>query len=207
MGIRHEGVAWSFPRRALALLATAGVLVVGAATLPAAFAGPSASKAPVVLNQGQILMTVHPIEWVAIAHDVTLSPGLDLSFLSSDTLPADGAAGVSPDLLTSLYGKRLRLVEVQFCYDATDTDVTLTQFLMRVDRNSTGPTDDNPVAGAVDATDRTDRACRSYPVDWVLDPDDMAAASVSVHFGAGATESSFQIGRLTFVLEPTNEPI
>jgi hypothetical protein len=183
-----------------------GLLVLSAATLPGAWAGPSGSKAPVVLNQGPILMTVHPFEWKAFVDttDTQLVSGLDVALLAVGTPPGDASAGVSPDLLTSLYGKRLRLVEVQFCYDATDTDTTMTDFLMLVHRNDTGTTDDNPVAAAVDTTDRTDRACRTYPVDWVLEPTDMASASVQVSFGAGASDSRFVIGRLTFVLQPTD---
>ena len=76
---------------------------------------------------------------------------------------------------------------------------------MRVDNNTTGTTKTNPVAAAVDTTHRNDEACRSYPVDWLLDPGDMAAASVSAHFDSAGPY--FQIGRLTFVLEPTNVQI
>jgi hypothetical protein len=201
--LRHMR-AWPFSRRALALGATVCLLVVGAATLPTALAAPRPGKEDVVLNQGRILMTVHPFEWVGFGGDTTLLKGLDVSLLSVGTPPGEGSAGVSPDLVTSLYGKRLRLVEVQFCYDATDTDVTLTQFLMRVDRNTTGTTETNPVAGAVDTTHRTDESCRSHAVDWVLDPGDMAAAAVTVDFGDDA--GRFEVGRLTFVLEPTDQP-
>jgi hypothetical protein len=168
-------------------------------------AGTPNPKAPIVLNEGPILMTVHPVEWRALSGAASLSPGLDVALLSLDDPPGDALAAASPDLLTSLYGKRLRLVEVQFCYDATGDGVTLDEFLMRVDRNTTGTTNSNPVAAAVDTTDRTDRACRSYSVDWVLDPGDMAAAGVKVHFDSEAT-GTFDIGRLTFVLEPTDEP-
>lgn len=158
-----------------------------------------------VRHQGPILVTVHPIEWTALGPSTVIQSGLDVSLLSVESLPGSGGAGVSPDLPTALYGKRMRLVEVQFCYDATDADVTLTQFLMRVDRNETGTTKTNPVVAAADVLPHSDEACRTYPVDFVLTPHDMAAASVSVDFGAGAGAGTFEIGRLTFVLRPTRQ--
>jgi hypothetical protein len=190
--------------RSRLVLALVAALAIGAGVLPGALAAPGGGDAGggAVLNRGRILMTVHPVDWVGLGSNAILANGLDVSLLSV-AAAGEGRAGAAPTLPTSLYGKRLRLVEVEFCYDASGADVTLTQFLMRVDRNTTGTTKANPVAAAVDITERTDEACRTYPVDWALDPGDMAAASVSVDFGAPG--ASFQIGRLTFVLEPTKQ--
>lgn len=183
------------------LAAVVGALVMGAVALPSALAAPGGPA-------GRILVTVHPFDWkTTIGSDTSILNGLDVSLLSVGTA-GEGGAGAAPDLLTSLNGRRLRLVEVEFCYDAThggtQTDVTMTQFLMRVDRNTTGTTKTNPVVAAVDITHRSDEACRTYPVDWVLAPGDMAAAGISVEFGTAGPY--FEIGRLTFVLAPTNQP-
>jgi len=184
------------------LAAIASILVLGAVALPTALAAPGGGA-------GQLLVTVHPFDWkTTIGSDTTILNGLDVSLLSVTTA-GEGGAGAAPDLPTSLNGRRLRLVRVEFCYDATrggtQTDVAMTQFLMRVDTNATGTTKTNPVAAAVDTTDRSDEACRSYNVDWVLGPGDMAAAGISVDFGTAG--GYFEIGRLTFVLEPTNVPV
>lgn len=183
----------------LATVVTA--LVMGAVALPSALAAPGGGA-------GRILVTVHPFDWkTTIGSDTTIANGLDVSLLSVATAGV-GGAGAAPDLMTSLNGRRLRLVEVEFCYDATrggtQTGVSMTQFLMRVDSNTSGTTKTNPVAAAVDVTARSDQACRTYPVDWVLGPGDMAAAGISVDFGEAG--QIFEIGRLTFVLEATNQP-
>ena len=193
-------------RRLWMPLALIAALAVGAGMLNPALATHSPGHGsgpggPPLSNSGRMLVTVHPVEWVAFGSGSVLSPGLDVSQLSVDTPPGNASAGAGADLPTALYGKRLRLVEVQLCYDATDAGVTITQFLMRVDRNATGTTKTNPVGAAVDVTPRTDEACRTYPVDHVLEPTDMAAASVSATFSG---PGSLQIGRLTFVLEPTD---
>jgi hypothetical protein len=182
--------------------ALSAILVAGALALPTALAAPGGG------GGGRILMTVNPFNWKSIGSDTTILNGVDVSLLSVGTA-GEGGAGAAPDLLTALNGRRLRLVEVQFCYDATrggtQSDVTMTEFVVRVDNNTTGTTSGNPVAGAVDTTHRTDEACRTYAVDWVLAPGDMAAAGISVDFGTAG--EYFEIGRLTFVLEPTNDPI
>jgi hypothetical protein len=183
--------------------ALSAILVAGALALPTALAAPGGG------GGGRILVTVHGFDWKAnIGGDSTILNGLDGSLLSVTTAGV-GGAGAAPDLPTAQSGRRLRLVEVQFCYDAThggtQTDVEMTQFLMRVDNNTTGTMNDNPVAAAVDIVHRSDEACRTYPVNWVLDPGDMAAAGILVNFGTAG--EYFEIGRMTFVLEPTNTPI
>lgn len=178
------------------LAVVAGLLVVAGTSLPTVLASPGANH--------QMLMTVHPVDWRGFGPNTSLANGLDVALLSA-TAPGDASAAAAPDLPTASDGRRMRLVEVQLCYDATAPDVTLTEFLMLVHNNTTGTTKTNPVAAAVDVTDRSDEACRSYPVDWVLAPGDMAAASVSAHFDS--VGPWLQIGRLTFVLEPTNEQI
>jgi hypothetical protein len=188
-------------RRTWIPAALSAVLVAGALALPTAMAAPGGGA-------GRILVTVHPFDWkTTIGSDTSILNGLDVSLLSVATA-GEGGAGAAPDLLTSLNGRRLRLVEVQFCYDATrggtQTGVEMTQFLMLVHSNTTGTTDSNPVDSAVDVTPRSDRACRTYPVDWVLAPGDMAAAGINVDFDEAG--KIFEIGRLTFVLEQTNMP-
>ena len=178
------------------LAIVAGLLVLAGTSLPTAVAAPGANH--------QTLITVHPVDWRGFGPHTSLLNGLDVALLSV-TAPGDASAAAAPDLPTAADGRRMRLVEVQLCYDATAADVTLTEFLMLVHNNTTGTTKTNPVAAAVDLTDRNDEACRSYPVDWVLGPGDMAAASVSAHFDSEGPW--LEIGRLTFVLEPTNEHI
>ena len=181
----------------------AGVMLI--AVLPSAAAAPPSKALPVPLvNKGQILVTVHPVEWIALGSNAIIANGLDVSLLSV-AAPGAGLAAAAPALPTALYGKRLKLVKVQFCYDARDGGVALTQFLMRVDRNTVGTTKTNPVDAAIDVTRRTDQACRNYTVNWVLGPGDMAAASVTVDFRA--VDERFEIGRLTFFLEPTNTAV
>lgn len=172
--------------------------------IPTALASPGGSAG------GRILQTVHPFDWKTTFGETgpTIANGLDVSLFTVGTA-GEAGAGAAPDLLTALNGRRLRLVEVQFCYDATfggtQTDVTMTQFLMRVDSNTSGVTSSNPVAAAVDTTHRSDEACRSYSVDYELAPGDMAAAGITVDFGTAG--EYFSIGRLTFVLETTNDPV
>jgi hypothetical protein len=172
---------------------------------------PSALAAPGDAGPGgsatRILVTVHPLDWKPLFGNPNVSPGLDVSLFSVDE-PGVAAAGAAPDLPTSINSRRLRLVEVQFCYDAThasaQTDVTMTQFLTRVDNNTTDTGNSNPVAGALDTTHRSDETCRTYPVDWVLAPGDMVATGITVNFDTAG--EYFEIGRLTFVLATTNQP-
>jgi len=183
-------------RRTWIPAALSAILVAGLLALPTALAAPGG---------GRILVTVASLDWKALGSDAILSNGLDVSLLTVATDDTTAIAGAAPDLPTAFNGRRLRLVEVQFCYDATATGVSMTSFVMRVQDDTTGANSGNPVAGVGDTTARTDETCRIYPVDWVLEPGNMAAAGIQVHFDtAGAY---FEIGRLTFVLEPTNDPI
>lgn len=150
---------------------------------------------------GQTYVTVHPLEWFPLVGDVGLGRGVDTSSVSDTNPPGEVTVAAAPDLPTVQNGRRLRLVRVELCYDATATGVTFSEFLLRVDRNTSGITATNPVGGAADSTERHDQTCRSYEVDHVLRGDDMASAAITLSMTNSAT---FWIGRMTFVLEQSN---
>jgi hypothetical protein len=107
---------------------------------------------------------------------------------------------VHPDIPTVLYGKSLRLTGVEFCYDAA-TGNNLNSFEINKASHSAGEGD--RVQLLFDSTNRNGPECRLYNLAsaQVLTAEDVLNVFVNVTWTTANT--SFEIGRTTFVLEPT----
>ena len=105
------------------------------------------------------------------------------------------------DIPTMLYGKRLMLYGVEFCYDA-DATATLDYVQINSFTHTAGP--GVRVEEFLDTTDRTDAACRAY---YVASPVTLTE-EMGVNFFIGVnwtnTATPFIIGRTTFILWPTD---
>jgi len=145
-------------------------------------------------------------DWVVGGTSVgtlTIRPFTDLTRISTS---ATGIhfAHVHPSLPEAAFGKRMSLESVVFCYDAAPNAVLDATFL-RVQRQTAGPPGTNPVLLS-DDTDRADAACRTYtlPTPFELSPDDAVNFAARINFTN--TTDVFDVGRTTFVLEPTATP-
>lgn len=105
-----------------------------------------------------------------------------------------------PTLPTILYGKSLQLTAVEFCYTATAT-VMLNYIEINVPTHAAAPSADQGKQFS-DNTDRTDSICRYYalPAPVTLTADMVVDVYVAINW---ASSDAFQVGRTTFVLQPT----
>jgi hypothetical protein len=112
--------------------------------------------------------------------------------------------GAHPAVPVVLAGRRLRLVALELCYNAS-ANGQLFHVSVNTATNAGSVVTMSSTARALDETIRTDAACRVYPVSpgYVLTPNDV----VSIFAGANLAENGeFIVRRTTLVLEPTSSP-
>lgn len=109
--------------------------------------------------------------------------------------------GATPTIPLAQYGKRLRILGAEVCYDASGGSVVLEHMGLSVLRESTSSSG-TEVATVTDMTHRTDAACRLYmlPAPFTLTEEDSLVVGAGLNYSASA---NFFIGRTTIVLEPT----
>jgi hypothetical protein len=161
------------------------------------------NQAEVPPDTGLIMITPGNAEWVKwFSID-----DINFNYFSDRTEVIKATAGetyisIHPSVPTVLYGRKLQLVGVDFCYTATAST-----YLTYVELNTFSSTngDANYSTHYSDTTTRTDAACRYYeitPSPVPLTKFDGVNFFISVHWNAGGTD--FDILRTTFVLAPTD---
>jgi hypothetical protein len=108
---------------------------------------------------------------------------------------------IQPSIPTVLYGRKMQLVGVEFCFQAT-ADTYLSYVEVNTFTSATG--DASRTVRYSDSTDRTDMGCKYYQLAtaYTLNKQDGVNFFISVHWNAGGT--AFTITRTTFVLQPTD---
>jgi hypothetical protein len=127
------------------------------------------------------------------------TPGVDQTQYTSASTTGNASMFIIPTLPLAANGKALRMVGVEFCYDASTNHVIDVISYHRVSNSSGAPSPSNQV---LDTMERTDEACRYYALgDTDLFSD--STVSVSVQSAWTASGASLRLGRVTFMLEPT----
>jgi hypothetical protein len=116
----------------------------------------------------------------------------------------NGLLFLEPTLPLSLYGRSLKLLGVEFCYDAS-TDVQLYFAYLSILSSTTGIGQSTEKFS--DATIRTDNACRYYalPAPYTLTNNDSVVFNLYLHWMTAGYP--FYISRTTFVLKPTGDKV
>ena len=107
---------------------------------------------------------------------------------------------LTPDVPSILFGRRLSLKAVVFCY-GTYGNVTIDDvWIKRLDGEY------NAVNILADNTDRTDDACRTYTLSspHTMGPNQSISLFVNLDFGAVSASDYLGIGNTTFVFEATD---
>jgi S-layer homology domain len=123
----------------------------------------------------------------------------------TDTVAINSVTGMTylhlfPTLPNILYGRRMRLMGVEFCYGASTTAVLNYVEVYTLAKSGTSSSYQPHLK---DSTARTDHACRYYvlPAVVFLTAEDMVGFEVDVNWvSAGAW---FSLDRTTFVLQPS----
>jgi hypothetical protein len=161
------------------------------------------NQAEVPPDTGLTLITPGNGEWLKYA------PNDDISFYNYEgpTEVRKNTAGlaylfIQPSIPTVLYGRRMQLVGVEFCYQAT-ADTYLSFVELSTFTSTMGIA--YSTSRYSDTTDRTDLACRYY----VISPSPVTLTKADgvnfmIHVQFGPELSYFSIARTTFVLQPTD---
>lgn len=108
---------------------------------------------------------------------------------------------LQPEIPVALYGKRLRFLGAELCYDATDAGPVVDAVILNVYTNA-NDVGGSPTTSQTDGTDRDDEACRVYllssPVE--LTADNTVTLQVQVDW---VDAGDMLFGRTTFVLGVT----
>jgi hypothetical protein len=155
--------------------------------------------------EGLILVSTSHKDWVVqTGAVVTANYSRNVVNFTSAGAAANQFIGVGPALPVALYGRRVDLLGVEFCYDASASAVLDNVFLTLYDNSTTGFSS-TQLASVTDPTDRTDEACRVYNLatPFTLTGEELIEFSASVDYLAGA---SFAVGRTTFIMNATNVP-
>jgi hypothetical protein len=160
------------------------------------------NQAEVPPDTGAILITPGNGNWLKW-HDTD-----DIAFTRNDSVTSVVKAttgetfiSIQPSVPTVLYGNRMQLVGVDFCYNAT-ASTYLAQVLLETFTSTTGG--GSYTLGYSDVTQHTDSACRYYtlPAPLALTKYDGVNFWIKIHWSVAGMD--FGITRTTFVLAPTD---
>jgi hypothetical protein len=156
--------------------------------------------------EGEIRINAGPTNWVVGAAFEGPAPTAtyfaDAVRLRS-TAEAAAFAQLAPEIPVNLYGRPVKIVGAELCYDA-GANAELEAVILDMVSESNGIGEPPPITEVVrDQTSRTDNACRSYraPSPVPLDPNGHLLLAVLVHYPTSSV-SDFLIGRTTFLLQP-----
>jgi len=155
--------------------------------------------------QGLILVSTSHKDWVVqTGAVVTANYSRNVAYFSSAGAVADQFIGVGPALPVALYGRRIELLGVEFCYSASPSAVLDDVFLTAYANSTTGFSS-TQLTSLNDQTDRTDSACRVYNLatPFTLTGEELIEFSARVDYLAAA---SFYVGRTTFIMNATDIP-
>jgi hypothetical protein len=124
------------------------------------------------------------------------------SSLLQVTKPTTGSnfLSVHPDVPTTLYGRSLQFVGVEFCYE-TSANVAVTYVEINVTTSSAGPGSRTLLFS--DPTSRTDAACRYYVLPSPVTLTVENGVNFFIQASWAAASVPLNISRTTFVLQPT----
>jgi len=159
------------------------------------------SDARYLSSGGRTVLQASPVDWQSTNAAFMGQVSYDVAGISLSSGSATNASlAIAPALPAELAGHPQRLVAVNACYN-TVTATTLSQVRINVTENTTGSANTN--AALIDATPRTDAACRDYapstPV--TLDATHSVTLELNVAFPGGGGQQ-FVAGRTTFTVEP-----
>jgi hypothetical protein len=114
---------------------------------------------------------------------------------------------LTPDFPSALYGRNMSVTGLEYCYRASPP-AYISMFRAFASRETTSASASEENLLVLDDTDRTDQACRYYPITPVTLDD--VVLIVQVNFTWAQPPGSFtyiSLGRVTFHLTPTNTPV
>jgi hypothetical protein len=152
-------------------------------------------------SQGPIHITTSHKDWVVQGGTATVDYARNNAFFETGAAEVSQFVGTGPALPVALYGRRVQLVGVEFCYD-TFSNTTIDNVFLTAFVNSTTASSNTMAAAFSDPTDRTDEACRVYTLasPFTLTGEEFVEFSADVEYSAAGF---FVVGRTTFILSPT----
>jgi hypothetical protein len=165
---------------------------------------PNQGDASYLPASGEIKVNADPMTWMNLNGGVTFSGFLQRAttggtiFGGSSGAIVDLPVAIEPTLPTVLAGKTLTFVGVEACYNNDGT--TIDQTRINLTTNTSGSTSTNSIL--LDATDRTDDACRTYAPTagpHVLAPNEDVSLEFDVNYSANA--QFFTGERATFIFQ------
>jgi hypothetical protein len=110
--------------------------------------------------------------------------------------------GLTPDMPTVLYGKSLQLAGIELCYKASaNAYLSIVDVKTILDSTSVG----NYTTSFYDTTDYTDHTCRYFTLSTPLAlQSEHASISFYLLIQWALADSTFELSRTTFVLQPTD---
>jgi hypothetical protein len=150
---------------------------------------------------GQITVSAGNGNW----RPFSSTDGITFNYFSSVLYATKSTAGstflsVHPDIPTTLYGRNLQLVGVEFCYEAS-ANVVLSYVEINIPDSSDGSASRMMVY--TDNTDRTDTACRYYVLPAPADLTVEGGVNFFIQGNWISDGSTLRIARTTVVLQPT----
>ncbi|MDQ4143205.1 MAG: hypothetical protein M3198_05550 [Actinomycetota bacterium] len=128
---------------------------------------------------------------------MTSSPDVDETTFTSTSTSGNATHFIVPDLPLAAYGKELRMAGIEICYDASTTHLIEHLRYERIINTDGSPTSSGET---VDATDRSDDACRFYePSAGGLSGE--TTVSFVVESAWTSSGANLSLGRVTFMLE------
>jgi hypothetical protein len=150
---------------------------------------------------GTTVLQAAPTDWQSTNASFNGSVAWDGTGISlSSGSVTNASVSIAPTLPVQLAGQPQRLSAVNVCYNTVNV-AELSQVRINVTENTTGS--GNTSSPLVDATVRTDAACRDYvpPTPIELTPTANVWLQLSINFPGGGGQS-FIAGRATFTLTP-----
>jgi len=151
---------------------------------------------------GQIMITPGNGEWLKrTAIDNTSFDNLGWSVEISKATAGSAWITIQPSIPTVLYGRRMQLVGVDFCYrNSANTDL----WDVDIDRFSTTDGIPHYYGLYADGTDRSDTACRYYELTTPYTLTKFDGVVFYAHVNWAVAGAIFEVSRTTFVLQPTD---
>jgi hypothetical protein len=156
-------------------------------------------------TKGVILISAGNTGWHSAYHyDNFLFDHFPTSTIITNPSTGDGNFFLEPDIPIALYGRKLQLLGVEFCYTAS-ASAQLDFLDVNILNSSAGF--GNSYQKFVDNTLRSDNACRYnvLPTPYTLTADDSVVLRINIHWVNA--NYPFTITRTTFVLRPTGSKV
>jgi len=159
-------------------------------------------KANELFVDEQILITPGFGEWMPFSS----SDNLSWNYYSGRTYVYKSTTGsnflsLHPSIPTVLYGKKLKVLGVEFCYDA-NTNAYLDYIEINTYTHTTGPGTRSVIYA--DNNNRTDENCRFYQLSVPRNLHEDMGLNFFIRVIWDTAGAGFELGRTTFVLQTTD---